>query len=307
MKALEIKITNPQNPLKCHNLLTDVKKGKIVFTPEFALDFLQSTNNRKNITDFVSILDSHLQNHPETASDYKRILYGITANRSQSEEIIKKAETLRQTYNITNTEVEITETGWEDNNEDYRCISKLIFPKKLANLQMEKCDLSETELDLSQSTFITHIRLDECKMPQKVDFGAPYIWAIYYKGMDISSFEAVYPEKMHFLNFDEKTKFPQVLDLSEIKEIHTLTFYDCDMSNIQEIKFPQSMDILHVYQAVLPACVDVEKLEQTSRVILNECVVPAKQKQTETKLIENNKNLKDRLCGWLKGKLGNAR
>lgn len=285
MKAFEIKITTPQNPLRCHNMLTDVKKGKKELTSKFALEFLQSTNNRKNIADFLDILETHLTNHPETVKEYSRILFGLTTNRNQPEDITQKAKMLRQTYNITSAEVEIPNKSWEDKGTDYRCVSKLIFPKDLIKLDMEACDLSQTELTLSQATFVTLVQFDRCKMPPKIDFSTSCIWAIYYKRMDMASFEPSYPETLHYLDVDETTKFPSVLDLSKIKKINVLTFYDCDMSNIQEIRFPQSMGTLHLYKAVLPACLDIEELKKNCRVIINECMLP-KQKEKHPENIE---------------------
>ncbi len=78
-----IDITVPKNPLKCHNLLMDVIKGKTEVTKEFALEFLQSTNNRKNIADFIEILDKHIEASPAEYATFKPFLMGILCNREQ--------------------------------------------------------------------------------------------------------------------------------------------------------------------------------------------------------------------------------
>lgn len=312
MKALEIKITNPQNPLKCHNVLTDIKKGRKEFTPDVARSFLQSTNNRKNIADFMDILENHLLKHPETVNDYKYILFGITANRSQPENIIEKAEALRRIYNISGIELEITDNIFEDKNEDYSNVNKLRFPKDLANMKMERCDLSKTEFDLSQSKFITLMVFDNCKMPPKVELNPTYIWALYWFNMDMNSFDITYPKEVHWLQFSDKMKFPSVLDLSGLDKVDTITFQNCDMSNIQEIQFPKTLKKLHLNKVNLPTCLDIEKLKQTYSIMLNECTFPIKKEKEEAKeeilsVEEKKDSLKNRLNKWLKGKLGNAR
>ena len=73
----EIKITTPKNPLKCHNLLTDVKKDKIALTYEFALEFLQSTNNRKNIADFLELLNKKFECTPQEYMQYRPCLMAL--------------------------------------------------------------------------------------------------------------------------------------------------------------------------------------------------------------------------------------
>ncbi len=310
MKALEIKITTPQNPLRCHNMLTAVKKGKTEFTPEFALAFLQSTNNRKNIADFVDILERHLAAHPETANDYKRVLFGITANRNQPENIAEKAETLRRTYNITGLEVKIKDKEFEDKNGDYRHVCKLKFPKDMTSLKMERCDLSETALDLSQSTFVTLTVFDNCKMPAKLKLNPAYTWALYWFDTDMSGFDVIYPKEVHWLNFNGKMKFPSVLDLSGIGKSDTVTFQNCDMTNVQEIKFPQTLEKIHFYRVNLPESLDIEKLKQSYYVILSDCTIPTNKEQQNEEILSpeaKNDNLKNRLSNWLKRKLGNAR
>ncbi len=82
-----IEITTPQNPLRCHNLLTDVKKGKIELTPAFAESFLQSTNNRKNIADFLELLNKRFETAPQEYIQYKPYIMALVCKREQSESI----------------------------------------------------------------------------------------------------------------------------------------------------------------------------------------------------------------------------
>ena len=73
----KIDITTPQNPLRCHNLLTAVKKGKTELTPDFALSFLQSTNNRKNIADFLEFLNQHFDTDSHKYAVYKPYIMAL--------------------------------------------------------------------------------------------------------------------------------------------------------------------------------------------------------------------------------------
>ncbi len=82
-----IEIITPKNPLKCHNILTDVKKGKIEFTPEFATEFLQSTNNRKNIADFLELLNKRFEITPQEYKQYKPHLMAMVCKREQPESV----------------------------------------------------------------------------------------------------------------------------------------------------------------------------------------------------------------------------
>ncbi len=45
------------------------------------------------------------------------------------------------------------------------------------------------------------------------------------------------------------------------------------------------MGTLHLYKAVLPACLDIEELKKNCRVIVNECMLP-KQKEKHPENIE---------------------
>lgn len=85
-----IDITTPKNPLKCHNLLTEVKNGNAKLTPEFAREFLQSTNNRKNIAVFLEVLDEHITDSHKKYNTYKTYLMALICNREQSESIKEK-------------------------------------------------------------------------------------------------------------------------------------------------------------------------------------------------------------------------
>lgn len=312
MKALEIPITTPQNPLRCHNMLNDVKKGKIEFTPEFAKVFLQSTNNRKNIADFLDILEAHLANHPETANDYQRIILGIKARSDLPEEVINKIETLRQTYNIASIEIEISDKKYEVKGEDYRPICKLKFPKDLANLKMEKCDLSETEIDLSQSTFVTYMVFDACKMPSKLELNHSHIWSLYWFDINMENLEVNYPQEVHWLDYNAKTKLPKILDLSNIEKADSIMFSGCDMSNVQEIKFPQQVKTISLYRVDIPPTIDIEELEKTYYIVLNDCTYPSKKEQKQIAVLPGGEsassaNLTSRLKEWMKGKLKNGR
>lgn len=312
MKALEIPITTPKNPIKCHNQLTAVKIGKIKFTPEFALEFLQSTNNHKNIAVFLEILESHLTNHPETAKDYQRILFGITENRSQSEEIIKKTKALRQTYGIKNMEFEVSKETYEAKDEDYRSICKLKFPKNLSALKMEQCDLSETEIDLSQSSWVTYMVFNACKMPSKLELNHLNIWALYLFDINMEAVKVKYPKEVHWLSYNAQTKLPKILDLSNIEKADSVTFNNCDMSSVQEIKFPQQTNTIHFYNVDIPPTIDIEELKKTYYVLLNDCNIPNKKEQKQIVVPPKEKtvtseNLKSRLNNWIKGKLKNGR
>ncbi|MCM1323442.1 MAG: hypothetical protein NC218_04710 [Acetobacter sp.] len=312
MKALAIPITTPKNPIKCHNLLIDIKNGKRKFTPEFALEFLQSTNNRKNIADFLDILESHLANHPEMATNYQCILFGIKERSELPEEVINKAEVLRQTYNIASVEIEISDKKYEVKGEDYRSICKLKFPKGLATLKMEQCDLSETEIDLSQSTFVTYMVFNACKMPSKLELKPSNIWSLYWFDINMETLEINYPKEVHWLDYNAKTKLPKILDLSNIEKANSIMFNNCDMSNVQEIKFPQQVKDISFYRVDIPSTIDIEKLKKNYYIILNECTLPSKKEPKQIELLSKEKsvasaNFKSRLSNWLREKLKNGR
>lgn len=96
-----IEITTPKNPLKCHNLLTDVKKGKTELTPEFAREFLQSTNNRKNIADFLELLNKRFEIAPQEYTQYKPYIMAMVCNREQPDSINQViAETAQKYINL---------------------------------------------------------------------------------------------------------------------------------------------------------------------------------------------------------------
>lgn len=82
-----IKITTPENPIKCHNMLTQIKNGKKELSPEFGQKFLQSTNNRKNISVFLEILKMHLEDKAQDYSSYRYILHALIRGREQTANI----------------------------------------------------------------------------------------------------------------------------------------------------------------------------------------------------------------------------
>lgn len=148
MKTLEIPITTPQNPLKCHNILTQLKKEKIKLSPTFCLEFLQSTNNRKNISDFLDILDEHIRKTPQEYPTYRAFVYGILPQREQPESIREKAvEMIVQYTNLQSLDKEDRKIITALRNIN---ISKELTDKveKLATVIYEKmpmnvCDIAE--------------------------------------------------------------------------------------------------------------------------------------------------------------------
>ncbi len=76
-----IDITTPKNPIKCHNLLSSVKKGKVESTTEFAIMLLHATNNRKNIAVFIEVLDKHLEATPSAYETYRPYLIALICKR----------------------------------------------------------------------------------------------------------------------------------------------------------------------------------------------------------------------------------
>lgn len=126
----EIKITTPKNPLKCHNLLTDVKKDKIALTYEFALEFLQSTNNRKNIADFLELLNKKFECTPQEYMQYRPCLMALLSNREQPDSI-------NQTISETALKYTDLKNAGKIDRDFFELLSHINLPKQQAGKVQE--------------------------------------------------------------------------------------------------------------------------------------------------------------------------
>lgn len=120
-----IKITTPQNPLRCHNMLTDVKKGKMEFTPDFAQSFLQSTNNRKNIAVFLELISDKLQTTPSEYAQYKPYIMALVCKREQPVQIKQTIAELALKYTSL-------KTADKTDRDFFALLSKVDLPEQQA-------------------------------------------------------------------------------------------------------------------------------------------------------------------------------
>lgn len=272
----EIQVTTPKNPLKCHNLLTDVKNGKTELTPKFALEFMQSTDNPKNIADFLTILETHLQAHHEKVQDYQKVLLGIEARENQPEATKNKARTLHS----KEIEMSVEQYVFTYKNVDFKNISKLTFGRNVDDILCEQCDLSKTEFDITQTGLLTKAIFINCKMPSKLDLTTSKIWSLSFDEIDMTSFNPVYPKEVQRLShsFLDETMCPAVIDLSEIEKVDRLEFLNCNLHCVKEIKFPQSLKTIYLSNSLLPTWLDIEKLRKDYTVVVADCQIAPKQR-----------------------------